>query len=74
MPTYEYVCKEGHKFDKIVKMDDRNKPLECPECGSTANMVVSAVMSKLDGTDPSMPGAYLKWSRDREKRSRGKNG
>lgn len=40
MPTYEYVCAEGHAFDKIQKMSDR--PLrKCPTCGARAERKVT---------------------------------
>jgi putative FmdB family regulatory protein len=40
MPTYEYVCAEGHAFEKIQKMSDR--PLrKCPTCGARAERKVS---------------------------------
>jgi putative FmdB family regulatory protein len=40
MPTYEYVCTEGHAFEKIQKMSDR--PLrKCPACGARAERKVS---------------------------------
>lgn len=40
MPTYEYLCAEGHAFEKIQKMSDR--PLrKCPTCGARAERKVS---------------------------------
>lgn len=40
MPTYEYVCTEGHAFEKIQKMSDR--PLrKCPTCGARAERKVT---------------------------------
>lgn len=32
MPTYEYVCPEGHEFEKFQKMSDPPEA-RCPECG-----------------------------------------
>ena len=68
MPIYEAECTEGHKFDKLLKMDERNIRLECPECGGEAHTIISPVRSMLDGTDPSLPGAYLSWERKRNKK------
>lgn len=35
MPLYDYVCKCGHKFEKLVqKMTD--DPQKCPKCGKDA--------------------------------------
>lgn len=56
----------GHSFEKMMKMDARHHLLVCPECGEKANMVASPVRSKLDGTDPSLPGAYMKWERQHQ--------
>ncbi len=40
MPTYEYVCANGHAFERIQKMND--KPVaKCPECGAKAARKIS---------------------------------
>lgn len=40
MPTYEYRCEIGHTFDVFQKMSD--EPVaECPECGASAERVLS---------------------------------
>ena len=40
MPTYEYICAEGHAFERLQKMSDR--PLnKCPECGARAERKIS---------------------------------
>ena len=40
MPTYEYVCAEGHAFELVQRMSD--KPVrKCPECGSKAERKLS---------------------------------
>lgn len=33
MPIYDYKCECGEEFDKLVKMSERDDPVECPECG-----------------------------------------
>ena len=70
MPIYDAICTDGHKFEKMLKMDERHISLECPECGCSARTIISAVRSKLDGTNPDFPGAYMKWENDRKKRSK----
>ena len=40
MPTYEYVCPEGHAFEKIQKMTDKPRA-KCPTCGKTATRKIS---------------------------------
>jgi len=40
MPTYEYVCPEGHAFEKFQKMTDKPRA-KCPTCGKTASRKIS---------------------------------
>ncbi len=40
MPTYEYVCPEGHAFEKFQKMTDKPRA-KCPTCGKTATRKIS---------------------------------
>ena len=40
MPTYDYECLEGHRFELFQKMSD--EPVAtCPECGATASRKIS---------------------------------
>jgi putative FmdB family regulatory protein len=40
MPTYEYRCEQGHRFERIQKMND--KPVaKCPVCGAKASRMIS---------------------------------
>ena len=36
MPTYEYRCPEGHRFERFAKMSEAAAELPCPECGKLA--------------------------------------
>lgn len=40
MPTQEYQCLCGLKFDGHAKLGDHSKPKECPACGQMAPSVV----------------------------------
>lgn len=40
MPTYEYLCPEGHVFEKFQKMTDRPRA-KCPVCGKAASRKIS---------------------------------
>ena len=40
MPTYEYLCPEGHVFEKFQKMTDKPRA-KCPVCGKTAARKIS---------------------------------
>lgn len=40
MPTYEYECSNGHRFERVQKMSD--KPVaKCPDCGAKASRRIS---------------------------------
>lgn len=42
MPTYEFVCPNGHHFDKFYrKMSAAVSELPCPECGEAAARQIS---------------------------------
>ena len=42
MPTYEFACPNGHRFDKFYrKMSDGVSELPCPVCGAVAQRKVS---------------------------------
>ncbi|MEO8294293.1 MAG: zinc ribbon domain-containing protein [Gemmatimonadota bacterium] len=40
MPTYEYRCPDGHRFEKFQKMSDKPRT-KCPECGKLAERMIS---------------------------------
>lgn len=40
MPTYEYLCTCGLKFDGRASLADREKPKKCPACGEQAPLAV----------------------------------
>jgi len=40
MPTYEYQCPEGHRFEKFQKMTDRPRA-KCPTCGKPGARMIS---------------------------------
>mgnify|MGYP006281439603 CR=1 FL=1 len=40
MPTYEYECPEGHRFERFQKMSEAPRA-ECPTCGAQARRLLS---------------------------------
>jgi putative FmdB family regulatory protein len=40
MPTYEYECPKGHRFEVFQKMTDE-PGAACPECGAPAKRMIS---------------------------------
>src|SRR3712207_5152377 len=42
MPTYEFECPDGHRFDRFYrKISEAPSELSCPECGQPATRRVS---------------------------------
>jgi len=42
MPMYEYKCEGcGKVFSELRKIADREKPIQCPECGGEGRVVMS---------------------------------
>lgn len=63
---YEFVCVEGHLFEKYIDTEIRST--ECKECGNTANRIVSKPMVKLEGVTGDFPGAAMQWERKRNEK------
>lgn len=40
MPTYDYECENGHRFERFEKMSD-DPTAECPDCGAAAHRKIS---------------------------------
>ncbi len=40
MPTYDYQCQKGHRFEVFQKMSD-DPVAACPECGEGAQRLIS---------------------------------
>jgi len=40
MPTYDYLCPKGHRFDLFQRMSDE-PGTHCPECGLAAERQIS---------------------------------
>ena len=58
MPTYDYSCPNGHRFEVFQRMSD--KPVaECAECGAGAERVISGGVGFLFKGD----GFYITESR-----------
>lgn len=67
MPVFDFKCdKCDAVYTKLTSYD--TFAVTC-ECGGIMHKQISMPTIMLDGTDPSLPGAYDKWGRDREKRA-----
>ena len=40
MPTYEYLCPNGHPFEKFLRMSEKPR-VKCPTCGRVARRQIS---------------------------------
>lgn len=47
MPIYTYVCKEGHQFDRYLKLEDYKNPQVC-DCGSESRKKMMPTMINCD--------------------------
>jgi putative FmdB family regulatory protein len=41
MPTYEYLCPKGHRFEKYYPRMNERRRLRCPTCGKMADRQIS---------------------------------
>lgn len=42
MPTYEFLCPNGHEFERFVsKISDSQSEIPCPDCGQVATRQIS---------------------------------
>lgn len=47
MPTYEYLCEEGHRFERFLKLRDYKTPQVC-DCGRDSRKIISIPMLNCD--------------------------
>ena len=63
---FEFVCAEGHLFDKLV--DSECRTTHCRVCDKPAERIISTPMVKLEGVTGDFPGAAMQWERKRAQR------
>ena len=51
MPLYDFLCAEGHQFERLVKLADFEAPQAC-DCGCDARRLVSAPRIRSDYIEP----------------------
>lgn len=67
---YEYNCKDHGHFERLSKLENRDNPKPCPECGSLCKRVQSVIRFKLEGISGHFPTAADKWASMHEKEGR----
>ena len=69
MPLFDFKCCKCNEItERLIHSDI--KTIFCERCGGLMEKILSMPQIMLDGTDPSLPGAYDKWARTREQRHR----
>lgn len=53
MPLYDFLCADGHRFERVVKLAHFDDPQHC-ECGAGAKRQLSAPRVHTDHIDPIM--------------------
>ena len=76
MPLYEFGCSEcGHTFSDVLKVGDRNKPLDepCPSCGKsggvTKNIGAPLIVSGVGDFRKNVPDVFKDRLREIKKSS-----
>ncbi len=64
---YDFKCSAEHITEGFV--DYETTTISC-SCGDVANRIISPVRISLDGTDPLFVGAYDRWARIREEKTK----
>ena len=54
MPLYDFYCKDGHHFEKMIPLADFGLPVAC-FCGLRADRLISAPMFSVDQTGYDCP-------------------
>lgn len=58
MPIYEYICSKcKHKFELLRAMSQSNESVPCPNCGSSAQRVLSVFCASSEGAPISGTGS-----------------
>lgn len=70
MPLYQTRCNIcGRIDDHLLKMDERNNPVFCPDCQQySMQSIMSAPTIKLEGITGAFPTAYDRWEKVREQK------
>ena len=64
----DFKCEDNHITEKYI--DSEAVKVICETCGKEAHKIIGFSAISLDGTDPSLPGAWNKWANVREQRHR----
>jgi putative FmdB family regulatory protein len=57
MPTYEYLCANGHAHEHICRISERPDTHECPECGEQAPSAILTAPKLAVLYVPAYPGS-----------------
>lgn len=71
MPLYDYVCTDGHTFEDMSSVEDREHT-EC-ECGCPASQVIlsAPILDPKMGVSTDFPTMAAKWDRKQRRKATG---
>jgi putative FmdB family regulatory protein len=70
MPVYEYICAEGHQFERLMPVEFYNWLQYCPRCDSPSQKVILCpprVFSDYDGYESPASGKWIEGRVARER-------
>lgn len=58
MPLYNYICKSGHQFEALVKLNREDEPVRCPvHDGEPTQLCNAGVERQVSAPAKLFPGA-----------------
>lgn len=57
MPLYEYICPAGHVHETTRSVEDRDRPVLCPETAGAPPRICGLPMARLISPPGCFPGA-----------------
>lgn len=68
MPLYDYYCERCDTVFETIRPMAERQTSECPECGDTCKMKLTAPTVALDPISGDFPGATMAWEKKREQK------
>ena len=50
MPIYEFICKNGHGFERMLKFSEMDKRARCPECKTAGKRKLVQDFAEMNST------------------------
>ena len=62
----DFKCSNGHTFERLTKIDERDEPQACPDCQTLGNRIITPIKFSLDPSK-GFPGAENKFVKSETK-------